>query len=417
MNKITSMVAKQNKREYLPDLIFGANSLAQEAVAKYGKEAVTVATIGAILDENENHVFLSTVEKEYREMDGSEISKYAPIAGLQEYLTEVQTQCFGKYRPEGYIKAVGTAGGTGGIHHLIHIYTEPGDEVLTADWHWGAYGRLCSDNCRSLATFEMLTEDQHLNIESLKEEVERLAKKQENVLVIINTPAHNPTGYSVSDSEWNQIISYLKEVVSRGKNKIILGVDVAYLDFAGDKDEVRKMFAKLGNLPEAILPVVIYSMSKGYTLYGQRVGALIGISSSKDIAEEFYNAASYTSRATWSNINRAGMHALVEIGQNPEKQAAYESERDSYYKLIRERADIFVAEAKECDLTMVPYHGGFFLSIPTDKSDLLCKELHNDKIYLVPLKKGARVAICAVPKKKIRGLAKKIKLAMDKIEK
>lgn len=413
MSKITSLLAPQNKREYRPDIIFGANAVAQDAVAKFGKENVTVATIGAILDENEEHVFLKAVEQEYRNMPSIQLSQYAPIAGLPKYLDEVQKQCFGEYAPEGDIRTVAMAGGTGGIHHLIHMYTEIGDEILTADWHWGAYGSLCADQNRKLATYRMLTKNQKLNLSELEIEMERLAEKQKNILLIVNTPAHNPTGYSVSDDEWDQLIIYLKSLVARGKNRVILGVDVAYLDFAGEKNEVRRMFKKLGNLPAEILPVVIYSLSKGYTLYGQRTGALIAVSSEKQIADEFYNAAAYSSRATWSNINRSAMSALVEISKDKEKQRAYEEERDNYYQLIKERAQIFMQEAMECDLKMVPYHGGFFLSIPTDKSIEVCKELYKENIFLVPLLRGMRIAVCAVPKRKIYGLAKKIKQAME----
>ena len=48
------------------DKIFGANALAVKAVAQFGKEKVTNATIGALLDDNEQLVCLPTVEKVYR---------------------------------------------------------------------------------------------------------------------------------------------------------------------------------------------------------------------------------------------------------------------------------------------------------------------------------------------------------------
>ena len=82
-------------------------------------------------------------------LSDSEHVGYAPIAGIPDFLCAAEKECFGNFRPEGHIRSIATAGGTGGIHHLIHNYTEPGDEVLTADWYWGAYRVICSDTGRS----------------------------------------------------------------------------------------------------------------------------------------------------------------------------------------------------------------------------------------------------------------------------
>lgn len=44
---------------------------------------------------------------------------------------------------------------------------------------------------------------------------------------------------------------------------------------------------KFSNLPENIFTIFAFSMSKGYTLYGQRTGAMVGLSSSKELTTEF----------------------------------------------------------------------------------------------------------------------------------
>ena len=47
---VMSIAAKHAKGKAAQDKIFGANAAAVAAAAKYGKDAVTNATIGAILD-------------------------------------------------------------------------------------------------------------------------------------------------------------------------------------------------------------------------------------------------------------------------------------------------------------------------------------------------------------------------------
>lgn len=51
---ITSIAANHAKGKSAQDKIFGANAAAVAAAAKYGADKVTNATIGAILDEDEN---------------------------------------------------------------------------------------------------------------------------------------------------------------------------------------------------------------------------------------------------------------------------------------------------------------------------------------------------------------------------
>lgn len=414
---LTSIAAKHAKGKAAQDKIFAANAAAVAAAAKYGKDNVTNATIGAILDEEENLVCLPTVEKVYRGLATNELIAYAPISGLPEYLEGVLTAAFGNSRPEGYIAAVATAGGTGAIHHAIWNYMDEGETVLCSDWYWGAYKVLCADMGRDFTTYKMLDENNRFNFAALKEKVEELLAKQDNLLYILNTPAHNPTGYSLSEEDMDGVLEILQNATKDNGKNVILFLDVAYIDYAGEKEEVRKIFKKLSNLPENILTIVGYSMSKGFTLYGQRTGAMIGVSSSKAIIDEFAAINQYTSRATWSNINRPAMRTLATIYSNPELLKATEEERDYYYKMIKARADLFTEEAKECGLPMLPYVAGFFLSIPAANPDAICNELHKDNIFAVPLAAGVRIAVCAVPLRKIKGMAAKVYAAMQKVEK
>ena len=414
---ITSMAAKHAKGKAAQDKIFGASAAAVAKAAQVGKDKVTNATIGAILDEEEKLVCLPTVEKVFRALPTDEIVAYAPISGLPGFLDKVVAAAFGPYKPKGYISAVATAGGTGGIHHAIWNYMSEGDTALTSDWYWGAYKVLCQDMGRKLDTYQMLDDNNQFNLPALRAKVEEYLAKQETLLLIINTPAHNPTGYSLTETDIENVLKMISEVTKGTDKRVILYLDVAYIDYAGEKNEVRKFFSKLSDLPENVLAIVGYSMSKGFTMYGQRTGAMIGIASNKDVAQEFADINQYTSRATWSNINRPAMANLAKIYSDPELLAATEKERDHYYQMIKARADLFTEEAKACGLKMVPYIAGFFLSIPAKNPDAICDKLHEDNIYAVPLAAGVRVALCAVPLKKIKGMAGKIKAAMDAVEK
>lgn len=410
---INSVAASHAKGKFATDKIFGASGAAAKATAQYGRDKVVNATIGAIMDEQEKLACIPTVEKVFRELPINEVIAYAPISGLPAYLDATIDLTFADQRPEAYFKAVATAGGTGAIHHTIWNYSEMGDKVLTSDWYWGPYAVLCKEMLRQLDTYPLLDEKQNFHVKAFEAKVKELLAVQDSLVVIINTPAHNPTGFSLTDEDWTKVLGICREQVKNKDKRITLLVDIAYIDYAGEKNVSRKFFKQFSNLPDNLLGIVAFSMSKGYTMYGQRTGAMIGISSNKEVIEEFTKINQYTSRATWSNINRGAMSLLTTIDQDPVLLAQFEKERDGYYQMIRDRADIFMEEAKACGLHMLPYRAGFFISIPAADPDAVCDKLHEDLIFAVPLKMGVRIAVCAVPSAKMKGMAAKVFQAME----
>lgn len=411
----TSMVASHAMGKKLSDAIFGASAAATEAAVLHGPDKVVNATIGAFMDEDGQLACIPTVEKVFHSLTMKDVIQYAPIAGIPGYLSAAIDLTFADQKPDGYLAAIATAGGAGAIHHAIANYAEIGDQVLTSDWFWGPYNVLCREAGCELTTYTLFDENQQFNIRAFQEKIVDILKTQESLLVIINTPAHNPTGYSLSEEDWAQVIDVCKAAAGNDKHISIL-VDIAYIDYAGEKNETRRFMKQFGNLPDNLFIMFAFSMSKGYTMYGQRMGAIIGLSSNKDVIDEFSAVMEYTSRATWSNTNRAAMTVLTKINADAALLKQFETEREGFYQTIRRRATIFMKEAKDCGLVALPYKAGFFLSVPAKDPGAVCHELHKDLVFAVPLKLGVRVAVCAVSAMQMTGMAAKIKKAWDAVE-
>lgn len=411
-----SMAASHSRGKFATDKIFGASAAAAKAAGTHGKDKVVNATIGAIMDDSEQLACIPTVEKVLRALPMNDVIAYAPIAGLPGYLDATVNLAFADNRPDAYFSSVATAGGTGVIHHTIWNYSEIGDTILTSDWYWGPYNVICNEAKRKLDTYQLFDERRNFNIQSFERKATEILAKQDALVVIINTPAHNPTGYSLTDADWEKVLGVCKAQAKNPDKKITLLVDIAYIDYAGEKNECRGFLRQFSSLPENILGVLAFSMSKGYTMYGQRTGAMIGISSSKAVIEEFAAINQYTSRATWSNINRGAMSLLTTIDQDKTLLKQFEAERGALYQMIRDRADIFMREAKSCGLNVLPYRAGFFISIPSSDSDAVCEKLHDDLIFAVPLKMGVRIAVCAIPSSKMKGIAEKMRKAVAFVE-
>lgn len=409
------MVADHAKWPMVNDPIFGLAAKAKEAISKYGKENVIDSTLGALADDEGNLICLKTVYDELKSMPNAAIAAYAQVAGQPDFLKAVQKVCFGKYKPEAYIEAVATPGGTGSVRHGIYNYTNPGDSILVCDWFWAPYVTISEEYGRKVTYYELFNQEGQFNIVSFKEKFEDLLNKQKRLVTIINTPANNPTGYSLSDEEWDEVLNIAKDNAKNPENKIVIVVDCAYIDYAGVTDERRKFFSKFSNLPENIFIIVAYSMSKGYTMYGMRSGAAIGISSNENVAKEFYYSCMHSNRANWSNGTRAAMEIMTRIANDPEKTKTYEAEVNEAKTMLRKRADAFVEASKEVGLEILPYRDGFFVSIPCENSKKASDELIKENLFVISLKKGLRFAVCAVSEEKCKIAPAIIKRILENI--
>jgi aromatic-amino-acid transaminase len=409
------MAEANNRVIPVEDKIFGINQKAKEMAAQAGADKVVNATIGSLLDDDGNLVILSSVVEVLKNLTPVDYADYAPIAGTPEFIKSIKKAAFGSFVPKAYTEAVATPGGTGAIRNTIQNYSKRGDQVLTSDWYWSPYSTIAQDIERSITTYTLFDAEGKFNIGSFESKVKELLAKQDDLIIILNTPAHNPTGYCFTMEDWNNIINAVNDAAKDSTKKIILLVDVAYLDYAGDEEEHRKFFPLLDNFPSNILVVVAYSLSKSCTMYGMRSGAMICMTQDKEIADEFKTVCAFSSRGTWSNCNRAAMATLSNIYADEDLLAKVTHERQGYCRMLVERGHTFANVAKEVGLKTVPFEAGFFVTVPCENADEVGLELQKEGIFTVPVGKGLRVSIAAISKERCRMLPPIMKKAIDKI--
>ena len=386
------------------DKVFAVSGRAKAAIAEKGKDAVVDATIGALLDDNGDLVVMTSVMEAIGMLKPADYAAYAPIAGVPEFKEAVQKALFADYAPKGHVAVCATPGGTGGLTHAISNYSNIGDEVLTHDWCWANYKGIADEHGRSIKTFRFFDEDGKFDSADLKVKLDELAAKQDQVLLLINTPAHNPTGYSLTDEDWDNVIN----IVNAASCKVVLFVDIAYIDFAGEPDEVRSFIPKLEGLGDHVLVLFGYSASKTLTAYGMRCGATVCLAKTAAEAEEFTKAVGYTSRSTWSNCNRSAQVVMGKIYSDAALCAKVDEERKLYRDMLLERGKVFEQTLRENGTKSVPFTAGFFITIPSDKPDEVCKKLEEQDIFCLALAKGIRVSIASISKEKCVKCAKAI---------
>lgn len=405
-----TMTASHAQGKGKPDPSFSSAGNAKTAVAKYGKENVIDATLGVLNDDKGDFLTFKGVEECYRNLPGNELMDYAPIEGLHDFLDAAIKYIFRGHQPKNtYSTAVATPGGTGAIHHMIFNYVEYGQKFLIPNWHWGPYREIAFENGRTWDLYEMFGADGKFSLADLKEKTTNLLKVQDSVMTIFNTPAHNPSGYTMSDADWKELMDYYRACAKDNRKKIIVLWDMAYMDYAGDPDKLRTFLRNFENLPENILIAIAFSMSKSFLVYGMRSGALACLSSSKEVAEEFQQVNTYSNRATWSNGSRGAQRLLVEVMANEDLRKKIDEERLTYKTMLENRAAIFVKESEEEGLNILPYEAGFFITLPAKDTAGLAGKLATKNIFVIPLAKAIRFAVSAVPTYQMPGLARKVK--------
>ena len=337
--KITSLAAYNGREIPKEDKVFAASGMALDAVEKYGPAPVINATVGALYDDDGELIILKSVEKTMKSLPAKSFSAYAPIGGTKAFQKAIVKAALGDYEPKSYTAVVGTPGGAGAIRNAVANYSQPGDKILTHSWHWAPYKSISNELYRDIERFEMFNDEGNFNIEDFEYKVGKLTRNQEHLTIILNTPASNPTGYSLSLEEWNEVKRVLDGIPM--EKKVALVLDVAYMDYAGEPTEVREFLKVIDNLRANVLPIIAYSASKTFTLYGARCAAMICFAHNPEIAEEFVKINTYSSRATWSNAPRLPQEVIEHIYADKELFAEVEAERAQAREMLLARGKAF----------------------------------------------------------------------------
>ncbi len=382
--------ARQNRPD--KDLIFALNGEATRR--KQAGEKIVNATIGSLMNDDGTLAVLDTVANLLKQVPRDEWAAYAPIPGTPGYLEAVIGDTFvGHDALKKSATAVATPGGTGALRHALMNYLEAGQKVLTPSFYWGPYQTLCDEHERGLETFNMFGADGLLDTGALDAKLDAQLKSQGRVLLFINDPCNNPTGYSMRASEWKQVVERL--VAHSAKGPITLLVDMAYFLY-GTANDPRAFMTELTPLLGKVGLLFAWSGSKSFTHYGLRIGALIACEADEKERAATQAALAYACRGTWSNCTRGGLWTVTKLLTDPSLKAQCDAEREKLKALLTARVDAFNALARPKGLHYPRYEGGFFVTVFTDDAEGRAAKMKEHGVYVVPQKGAVRVALCSV---------------------
>ncbi|WP_289683662.1 pyridoxal phosphate-dependent aminotransferase [Faecalibaculum rodentium] len=410
---MTNFVKDSVSQTPIVDTVFAIVNKAKEAKKTYGEDAVTDATIGSLYTEAGELAALDCVFDSLKNLDNKVLASYAAgFTGNPDFRQKVIDWVLdGNSRL--YKEVIATPGGTGAVAMTIQECLDPGQTVVLPEIAWGSYNLMAQMNNLEVAKYSLFDGDR-FNMDSFREVCTKTMEKQGKLVVVINDPCHNPTGYSMTREEWEEVIAFLNGCSK--KCPVVLLNDIAYIDFAFGQKEAKKYFSVFDDISDNMAVVVAFSLSKSMTSYGMRCGAAILMAKNPEIVNQLKTVFEKDARATWSNVNNGAMAMFVDVLDN--RLEDYDAERQKYVALLKERSEIFRNEADAAGLAYYPYREGFFvtLSMDNDLRDRYHEALMENNIFTVKVNKGIRVAICSMPVSKVKGLAGHMKEILDKVQ-
>lgn len=407
-----SFVKENVNKTPIEDTVFAIVKKAKEAKAAIGAEHVVDATIGSLYNEEGTIVAFDSVFTPYNEIAKETKAAYAAsFVGNDSFRKQVYEWIVGGTGSTLAHSVIATPGGTGAVAITLQEILDEGETVILPEIAWGSYKLMATMdnlNVKSYALFE----GDHFNLTSLKETCREVMKTQKKLLLVINDPCHNPTGYSMSIEEWKEVVEFLNEC-SREVPVVLLN-DIAYIDFSYDLEHCRDYIKTFNDFSENVMAVVAFSCSKALTSYGLRCGAAILMAQAEAAVRDVEIVFEKAARATWSNIPNAAMENFTYVTTT--NYDVYMKEKAMYVDLLKQRSEIFTSEADACGLVYYPYKEGFFVTVKIEDNDLrdtFHELLMKQHIYTVKVNKGIRVAVCSLSTEKCKGLAKRMKDILD----
>lgn len=355
------------------------------------------ATLGVLLDDNGDICYSKVFDEVSLTLTPNEKFPYENVLGpevLRDNILKFLHQ--EKFLQKPNVTMI-SAGGTGALSNIVSVFSENGGLVVS-DLCWNNYYEIAKTFKVDVYDFNTF-DGENYNLKAFENAIDKAIIEKDNIIIILNTPSHNPTGYDLTNEELEQIVEMINKKVVSNK-KITLVLDIAYYNFGLNQN--LDPFLKIS---EDINLAIVYSFSKSFGIYGFRLGTLTLISKDAKELEHVFNAHS---RTKWSNPNKLGCSVLTKILTNDEYCKIIYDEIEHHKQLLENKARILKTSLEENNIKTYPYMSGFFLSIPVDNPEEVALELSKKGIYLTTVVGGLRIAVSGVPSNRVDELAKRI---------
>ena len=398
---VDALMSDMGKRLYFPNgIISQGGEAARDAKLANGTIGMAVA--------NGSPIELNSYKKQMPDLNSKETVAYAKTAGNPDVRNLWKEKIIEK-NPSLKGKTISTPilvpGLTAVLSYVCDLFVDVDKPLLAADPSWDNYELIAAARRGSEFHQFKCFENGKFNIPGLEKAMKAEAEKYGSVRVILNFP-QNPSGYSPTKSEVQEIVRIVKEIAQSGKKVLVLSDD-AYFGLNYEDDiEPQSLFAYLADLHENVLAIKADGPTKEDFAWGFRTGfvtfASKGLSDAQITAlTTKFMAAIRSSVSCSSTVSQSLVfHAL--------QDADHEAQKVELRKMLKSRYDAvrkFVNAHTNKVLTPYPFNSGYFMSfyVNSGKAEEIRKKLLAEKgIGIIQIDANTlRVAFSSIDEDKI----------------
>ncbi|WP_396269235.1 amino acid aminotransferase [Ideonella sp.] len=360
--------------------------------------------VGVYTDENGKLPLLACVKAaEQQLIEAARARGYLPIDGIAAYDKAVQGLVFGEASPllaAGRVATVQALGGTGGLKVGADFLKKvnPSAKVLISDPSWENHRALFTNAGFTVETYPYYDANKRgVNFDAM---LACLNSAAAGTVVVLHACCHNPTGYDISAAQWEQVIAAVKA------RNLVAFLDMAYQGFGDGIAEDGAVIAKF--VAADIDFFVSTSFSKSFSLYGERVGALSVVCSSKDETARVLSQLKIAIRTNYSNPPTHGAQVVATVLTTPALRAQWEQELAGMLNRIKAMRGALVEQLKAAgvtsDMSFITTQRGMFSYSGLSKPQM--ERLRNEfGVYGVD---SGRICVAALNEKNIRYVTESI---------
>jgi aspartate/methionine/tyrosine aminotransferase len=355
---VHNLLSVFGKNIYFPKGIVAQSMEAKIHAKKYN------ATVGMAYN-NGKPMHLTAIRQCLPALEVEEIFPYAPTAGDPE-LRELWKEQILKKNPDLNGKNISlpvlTPALTNGLVTVADLFVDTGDIIVMPDIFWGNYRLIFEVRKQArVLTFPFFRKD-GMNIDAMVQALQNGLHKGK-IILLLNFP-NNPTGYSPTKREAEEIVQALLKLACSGQKIIVITDDSYFGLFYEEEIYKQSLFAPLAWLHENIMAIKADGCTKEDFVWGFRIGFLTY--GCKGLEQDQYEALIKKTmgalRCSISNSNRLGQSLL----KRAFKSKTYETEKKAAFNQLEKRyrkVKDFLAKNKSKFLKPLPFNSGYFMSL------------------------------------------------------
>jgi aspartate/methionine/tyrosine aminotransferase len=406
-NTFYSLLSDFGKNIYMPKGIISQSQEAKKHANKYD------ATIG-IAKEHGKPMYLNSIYKLFNQLTPEQIFPYASpygIPALREMWKDkiINENPSLKNNKDSISIPITTQAITNGLMLAGDLFVDEGDEIIIPDKLWGNYRLMFEVRYKGkIVTFPFFNSTlSGFDTDSLDEAISKSTK--EKIILVLNFP-NNPTGYTPTENEANEIVKIVSKHAEKGKKILVISDDAYYGLFYEDELIKGSIFSKLVGVHPNIACIKLDGFTKEYYVWGFRIGFIT-------FGDYYQNQEAYKAleaktagaiRCSISNCSNTKQSILLALKDNNE----YMQERQEKFDILKERANkvkqvVYDKKYSDC-WDVYPFNSGYFMCLKVkgvDANELRIHALQKYGVGTISIgKTDLRVAFSCVDVEQIEDI-------------